>query len=165
MALKKSLSWLQVLFHFQDKSLIHLSEGYIKYEHNSPFPPGQLPLGDYVCSWDLTDSYCLTSGSVPCSVWKDGGCWIQLYFCRNQKPVPSIPGVGTASLADTLHVSNSLQKFCQNFCLSGFSSEALLSADFSTAKLSLHHHRGRTVTTFTANLVQERDISLQASCL
>lgn len=27
-------------------------------------------------------------------------------------------------------------------------------ADFSTAKLSLHHHRGGTATTFTANLVR-----------
>lgn len=64
-----------------------------------------------------------------------------------------------ASLADTLHSLLLCPLLWHNFCLSGFSSEALLSAEFSTAKLSLHHHRGRTATTFTTNLVQEKDIS------
>lgn len=114
----------------------------------------------------LLTGFLLTSESVPYSVSKDGGCWIKLYFCRNQKTAN--PAAGAISSwcwyrpsRPTLCRSPTIS--CCAHC-SGRPSVSVASLlkhfyqdHFSTAKLSLYHHRGRTVPTFTTNLAQEKD--------
>lgn len=96
-----SLSWL-LFFFALSRQVPHSSLRVIHQAWTQQFIPSRATVTLRLL-WQLRsywlDSYYLTSGSVPCSVSKDGGCWIKLYFCRNQQPtqqlVPSIPGVGT----------------------------------------------------------------------